>query len=78
MDNDIDTTKGGGEYRGIGLVGIIWKLCASTMNNRLRFPIIPHESLYSFIQGRGTGTSTLEAKMDQELVGICHETTLQV
>ena len=48
--------EGGGGYRGIGLVEVIWKLYASIMNNQLRSSIILHGDLHRFRQGRGVDT----------------------
>ena len=45
--------KVGGECRRIGLVEVIWKVCTSTMINRLWSTIIMHNALHSFRQGRG-------------------------
>ena len=62
--------KGGGEYIGIGLVEVIWKRYASIMNNRLHSYIILQDPIYGLIHGRGIGTSTLEANLDQQIVGL--------
>ena len=37
--------KGSGEYRVIGLVETIWKVCASIINSRLRSSIVLHDVL---------------------------------
>ena len=71
-------TKGGGDYREIGLVGVIWKVCALIMNKRLQDITTLHDALNGFIQGRGTATATMEAKLAQNLAGLCHETLFQV
>ena len=70
--------KGGGESRGVGLVEVIWKLCASIINNLLWSYIILHDSLHEFRQGMGTGISNLEEKLEQQLAGIFHKPLLQV
>ena len=49
------TPKGVGDYRMIGLVEVIWKVCVSIMNNRLRVAIALHKSLHVFVQGVGGG-----------------------
>ena len=59
-----------GDYRGIGLVEVLWKVCASIMNNLLLSAIILHDSMHGFRQGRGTGKSTLDTKLAQQLVGL--------
>ena len=35
--------KGGGDYRGIGLVETIWKFCTSIVNIRIRSSIVLHD-----------------------------------
>jgi hypothetical protein len=46
--------KGGGEYRGIGLLEPIWKVLERVMDIRLE-KIILHDSLHGCLAGRGTG-----------------------
>ena len=70
--------KGGGEYRVIGLVETIYKVCTSIVNSRLQSSIVIHDLLHSFRQGRGTGTEIMEAKMEQQLAGIVHKPLFQV
>ena len=70
--------NGKGEYRGIGLVETIWKVCMSIVNSWLQSSIVLHDVLQSFIQGRGTGTAIMNAKLDQQLAGIVHEPLFQV
>ena len=55
--------KGGGYYRGIGLVGVIWKGVALILNRRLTADITYHDYLHGFQAGRGTGTATLKVKL---------------
>jgi hypothetical protein len=62
--------KGGGDYRGIGLVEVIWKLIASIINARLKVTINFHDTLHGFRAGRGTGTATIEAKLCQQMATI--------
>ena len=40
--------KGGGDYRGIGLVEIIWKVCTLIVNSRLQSSIVLHDALHGF------------------------------
>ena len=54
--------KGKGEFRGIGLVEVIWKLLTLILHHRLG-AIKLHDVLHGFREGRGTGTATLEAKL---------------
>ena len=58
-------SKMGGDYRGIGLVEVIWKICAYIINNQLRSSITLNDALHIFRQGRRTGTSTLEVNLAQ-------------
>ena len=53
-------TKGGGGYRGIVLVEVIWKVCAPIVNNILQSTITLHDALHGFRMGRGTGTAIVE------------------
>ena len=59
--------KGRKEYRGIGLVEVMWKVVAEILHRRLTTNITNHDFLHGFWAGRGTGTATLEAKLLQQL-----------
>ncbi len=59
--------KGGGDYRGIGLLEPMWKVCERVMDTRLN-EIPLHKSLHGCRDGRGTGTAVMEAKLAQQLV----------
>ena len=48
------------------------------MDNRLRSTITLHNSSHGFIQGRGTGTVTMEGKLAHQLVGLFHELLFKV
>ena len=65
--------KGGQEYRGIGLVEVMWKVVAAILNRRLTASITYHDFLHGFRAGRGTGTATLKAKLLQQLVALREE-----
>ena len=62
--------KGGNDYRGIGLVEVMWKEVAAILNRRLTDSITFHKFLHIFRAGCGTGTTTLEAKLLQQLVAL--------
>ena len=64
--------KGKGEFRGIGLVEVIWKLLTLILHRRLT-AIKLHGILHGFREGRGTGTATLEAKLLQQLAAMREE-----
>ena len=58
--------KGGGDYRGIGLLEPMWKVCERVMDLRLNaFDL--HDSLHGCRNKRGTGTAGIEAKLAQQL-----------
>ena len=40
--------KGSGEYREIGMVDIIWKVCMSIVNSGIRSYIVIHNNLHGF------------------------------
>ena len=52
--------KGGGDYRGIGLLEIIWKVIESIINRRIVVKVHFHDSLHGFIAKRGTGTACID------------------
>jgi hypothetical protein len=58
--------KGGGDYRGIGLLEPIWKVIERVIDKRLE-AIALHDSLHGCRNGRGTGTAVIEAKLTQQL-----------
>jgi len=58
--------KGGGDYRGIGLLEPIWKVLEHIMDCRLD-AIELHECLHGCRAHRGTGTGMIEAKLAQQL-----------
>ena len=65
--------KGKGEYRGIGLVEVTWKVVAVILHRRLTKGITFHDALHGFREGRGTGTATLDAKLLQQLASMREE-----
>ena len=65
--------KGRKEYRGIGLVELIWKVVAAILNRWLATSITYHDFLHRFRAGCGTGTATLKAKLLQQLAAMREE-----
>ena len=65
--------KGKKDYRGIGLVGVMWKVVAEILNCRLTASITFHNFLHRFWEGSGTGTATLESKLIQQLAKLREE-----
>ena len=63
-------TKRKTEYRGIGLVELMWKVVAAIINCRFTASITYHDFLHGFRAGHGTGTTTLEAKLLQQLAAL--------
>ena len=70
--------KGKGGYWGIGLAEVVWKVCATVVNCRLKRSVTLHDTLHGFRAGRGMGAATLEANLVQKLSGIAHEPLFQV
>ena len=70
--------KGEGEFKGIRLVEIIWKVFSLIMNNRLHYDITLHDAPDGCRKSQGIGTDTLEEKLVQQLAGICREPLFQV
>ena len=62
--------KGKGEFRGIGLVEVAWKVVVVILHRRLTAGIKLHDALHGFREGCGTGTATLEAKLLQQLAAM--------
>ena len=61
--------KGGGDFRGIGLLKPFWKVIEVLMDQRLK-AIDFHDCLHRSLKGRGMGTVGLEAKLAQQLAYI--------
>ena len=60
--------KGKGDYRGIGLVEVMWKVVAVILNRCLTSSITFHDVLHGFRAGCGTGTATL---LKQNIFVLC-------
>ena len=65
--------KGKKDYRGIGLVEVMWKVVAAILNRRFTSSITYHGALHGFRAGCGTGNTTLEAKLIQLLAALREE-----
>ena len=65
--------KGKKDYRGIGLVEVVWKVVAAILNRRFASSITYHDALHGFRAGRSTGIATLEAKLLQQLAAMREE-----
>ena len=62
--------NGGVDYRGIGLVEVMWKLVTVILNIHLKASITFYDFLHGFLAGRRTGIATLEVKLLQQLAAI--------
>ena len=58
--------KGGGDYHGIGLLEVSWKVIEGVIDGRLK-GVALHDSLHGFREKRGCGTGIMEAKLTQQL-----------
>ncbi len=64
--------KGGGDYRGIGLLEPLWKVVECIMDRQLNaLPL--REALHRCRNGHSTGTAVLEAKLAQQFVHLKQE-----
>ena len=62
--------RGGRYYYGIGLTEVVWKVVTVILHFRLTISIDFHEVLHGFWAGPGTGTTSLEAKLPQQLMAM--------
>ena len=69
--------KGGGEYRGIVLVEVMWRAVLVILNFCFTAPITYHDSLHGFRAGRGMGASTLEVKLLQQVAALGGRCSMQ-
>ena len=65
--------KGKTDYRGIFLVEVMWKEVAAILNLWLMASINFHDFLHCFQAGLGTGNTTLEAKLLQQIAALREE-----
>ena len=65
--------KKGGDYRGIGLVEVMWKTVAVILDHCFTVSITYQEPLHGFRAGRGMGTATLEVKLLQQVAALREE-----
>jgi hypothetical protein len=56
-----------GEFRGIALLKVIYKLVSSIINRRMQVVITFDDAVHGFRPGRGTGTAILEVKLLAQL-----------
>ena len=71
--------KGREEYRGIGLVEIVWEVSAAVVNFRIKRCVSLYKAIHGFRAGGGsTGTANLEENLAQQLAGITNQPLFQV
>ena len=58
----------GTDFRGIGLVEVLWKAISGIINRRISSSIHFHDALHVFRAERGTGITILEAELLQKLI----------
>ncbi len=51
------------QFRGIGLLEVLWKLISTIIHKRIVGNVIFHDGIHGFRSGRGTGTAILETKL---------------
>ena len=66
--------KGNGDYRGIGLLEISWKVIESIINWRIASKVTFHDALHGFRARRETGTACIEEKLLQQLSKMVQKT----
>ena len=66
----VQIPKGGGDYRDIDLMEVVWKLVAMINNLQLTAPITFHDILHGFREVFGTGKASLKTKLVQQLTSM--------
>ena len=56
-----------GQFRGIALLDIVYKVVASVINTRITAAVTFHDALHGSVKSRGTGTGIMEAKLLSQL-----------
>ena len=69
---------GRGEYRGIGLVEVLWKVIAIIINHSFEGYIKFHNILHGLRSQRGTRKATLEAKLLQHILVLRQEVFYEI
>ncbi len=61
--------KGGGDYRGIGLLDPMWKVMEKIMVAQMSCLEL-HDCLHGGLPHRGTGMAIMEVKLNQQLAWV--------
>ena len=56
-----------GDFRGVGLVEVLWKTVISFLNHQLTTSIIIHDVMHRLRSGQWTGTAELGARLLQQI-----------
>ena len=70
--------KGNGEYRGIGLVEVLWKTMPGLINRITDKAFRFQDVLCGFREGRGTGIVSLKVKLLHKLTDMSEEVIYKV
>ena len=65
--------KGVGNYCGIGLMEVVWKVIVVIINCLITASITYHDFLHGFRAGRGMGTATLEVRLIHQITAMREE-----
>ena len=60
--------KGDGEFRGIGIVGVLWKALSGVINRRIRAAVKLNNFIHGLLGGWGTWTAYLKSKFPQQMM----------
>ena len=66
----VTDSQGDRNYRGICLVGVLWKVVMVIPNRQFTASITFHEILHGFQDDCGTGTTFLEANLLHQLMSM--------
>ena len=67
------TLNGGGDFWGIWMMEVLWKTVEVILNRRLGAAITQHNVFHGFRAGLGTETTSLEAKLFQQIMAMREE-----
>ena len=70
--------KGKGEYQGIWMVEVLWKVGSVVVNCCFKMSVVLYDTLHGFREGWGTRTATLESKLAHHLDRLTHKPLIQV
>jgi hypothetical protein len=72
------TPKVSDVFRGTGILEVAWKIISAIIDTRINFVIEFHDSLHGFRPKRGTGTATIEARLQMQLSHVRQQTNYQI